>query len=124
MSYTRRTCDECGYRDIQPNMIIHTKMVPTGKSQSGTSTMTWIGALGGHKPSVRAIQRQVFNTSKRNYFREKKVWLCKICSEKQNNAENFSENAKEEKSKKLNHLLHFILSIFTGIGLIIYLFLA
>lgn len=80
MSYTRRTCVDCGYRDIQPNMIRVEREVKTGKSQGSTSIMTWIGALFGHRPSQRAIGRHIFNSAKRNYYRVRKVWLCPDCA--------------------------------------------
>lgn len=44
----------------------------TGSSKSGV-----IGAVLGHKASERAIGRTIFNSSKRNYKRRKKVWVCK-----------------------------------------------
>jgi hypothetical protein len=74
--YTRRTCHYCGMRDIQPNMQQKTITVKSGSSKSGVGVSTLAGAFLGHKASSRAIGRTVFNSSKRNYTRDKQIWAC------------------------------------------------
>jgi hypothetical protein len=53
--------------------------VKTGNSKSGISGATVVGAVLGHKASGRAIGRTIFNSSKRNYTRNKTVWECGGC---------------------------------------------
>jgi hypothetical protein len=74
--YTRRTCHYCGMRDIQPNMQQKNISVKSGSSKSGIGFGTLAGAFLGHKASSRAIGRAVFNSSKRNYTRNKLIWAC------------------------------------------------
>ena len=75
--YTKRTCHKCGKRDIQPHMKQIEIEYTSGSSKSGVSGATVVGAVLGHKASERAIGRTIFNSSKRNYKRRKKVWVCK-----------------------------------------------
>lgn len=74
--YARRTCHYCGIKDIQPNMQQKTIKVKSGSSKSGIGVGTLAGAFLGHKASTRAIGRTVFNSSKRNYTRDKQIWAC------------------------------------------------
>ena len=79
MPYTKRTCHECGRRDIQPNMIRATREIKVGRSRTGATIWTWVSAALGHKPSQRALKRFLFNSSQRTYFREKQIWICYKC---------------------------------------------
>ena len=90
MTYTRRTCSKCGYRDIQPNMRKRTVTYESGSSESGVSKRTWLGVFFGDNASARAVKRNWFNSSKRKYYRNRNVWMCKKCAGKED------ESAKQQ----------------------------
>lgn len=76
MSYSRRTCHKCGYKDIQPNMKQIEVEYQSGTSQKAISTGAVVGHLLGDKRSSRQIGDAIFGTSKRKYKRNRKVWVC------------------------------------------------
>jgi hypothetical protein len=80
MSYVKRTCSQCGYRDIQPNMRQIEIEYESGASRSSASKATYVGWLLGDKASGRAVMRSWFNSGKRKYTRKRKVWVCGKCS--------------------------------------------
>ena len=53
MSYTKRTCSRCGYRDIQPNMKQVTESYTSGHSQRQISKRSIIGAFLGDPRAKR-----------------------------------------------------------------------
>lgn len=76
MSYTKRTCTVCGFRDIQPNMTQKTVKAKSGQSKAGAGMNTWAGYLIGDKASVKAVNKTIWGTNTRNYTRNKQVWVC------------------------------------------------
>lgn len=82
MSYAKKTCNICGYRDEQPNMYRVEKDVYTGSGNTGLSGRTWLGAAIGYKKSQRQIGRYFLAPSKRNYTRRREVWMCGDCAGK------------------------------------------
>ena len=101
MAYTRRTCHECGFRDIQPNMQQKTVQVTAGKSKSSVSLATFVGAAFGHKKSGRAIGNSILNSDQRTYTRTKTIYLCDNCSgvAAARNARLAKERAQQEKTE-------------------------
>ncbi len=79
--YTNRTCYECGIKKPQPEMIRRTISIATGSSNTGVSALTLAGAALGEKSAQRTVKRRVLGTGKREYARNKEVWLCEECSE-------------------------------------------
>lgn len=81
MAYTKRTCHKCGFRDIQPNMKQETVQVKVGSSTTGMNKRTVAGAfLMGDKKSGNQIRKYLFAPNKRDYTRNRQVWMCKNCS--------------------------------------------
>jgi hypothetical protein len=78
--YALRTCERCGIRKPQPEMLRKEIYSETGKSLPGVSGFTWFGLLLGDRKSVHSINRWIFNTSQRNYKRKKQVWICDDCA--------------------------------------------
>jgi hypothetical protein len=105
MAYTRRTCGKCGFRDIQPNMRQRTITYESGSSVSGASKRTWLGVALGDKASANAIKRSWFNSSKRKYFRNKKVWVCKKCADKM--------DASAKRQKRSDRFWHAVIVVLT-----------
>jgi len=78
--YTKRTCVNCGLRDIQPNMRQKEIYAESGRSKKGVSGSTVTGWLVfGNKKSARSVVDTVFNNNQRTYYRKRKVWLCGNC---------------------------------------------
>lgn len=103
MAYTRRTCSKCGYRDIQPNMRKRTVTYQSGSSESGVSKRTWLGVFFGDNASARAVKRNWFNSSKRKYYRNRNVWMCKKCAG--------NEDASAKRQKWDDRLRFFVVTI-------------
>ena len=103
MAYTRRTCSKCGYRDIQPNMRKRTLTYESGSSESGVSKRTWLGVFLGDKSSGRAVKRNWFNSSKRKYYRNRNVWMCKKCAGK--------EDASAKRQKRIDRWTGFVIVV-------------
>jgi hypothetical protein len=85
MSYTKRTCHSCGYRDIQPNMVQREIQYKSGSSKRGIGGREVLGTLIGNEKSEKAIQNWMSTSSKRNYTRTRKVWMCPSCAKASNN---------------------------------------
>lgn len=78
MSYTKRTCHKCGYRDIQPNMKSKVIEVETGSSKDDGSWATYFAAtFANDKAAQRKMNRTTWANNKRKYTRKKTVWECK-----------------------------------------------
>lgn len=80
MSYTKRTCYACGYRDIQPNMRQVDVKVKSGSSKKGLTAREVTFGILGSEESNKAINKWMFSPNKRNYYRNKKVWVCSDCA--------------------------------------------
>jgi hypothetical protein len=80
MKYTNRTCNQCGVRNPQPEMIKKIVYTETGRSRKGVSAATGLGLFVGHKGSANAVKTWFFNSGQRTYQRKKQVWMCKPCS--------------------------------------------
>lgn len=77
--YTKRTCVNCGLRDIQPNMYQKEIYAESGRSKKGVTGSTVVGHLLGNEKSSRSIVDWLFNNNQRTYYRKRKVWLCGNC---------------------------------------------
>ena len=77
MSYAKRTCVKCGYRDIQPNMKQITETYTSGHSQKAISGRSIAGAFLGDTRAKRQNADWLTGTTKRKYTRNRKVWVCK-----------------------------------------------
>lgn len=80
MAYSKRTCNQCGYRDIQPKMVQREISYNSGSSKRSFGVTTVLGAALGDKKSTRSIVDSIFNTQGRKYTRKRKIWLCRGCS--------------------------------------------
>ena len=79
IKYTNRTCDKCGARKQQPDMIRKEVYVETGKSKATVSNDTYWAMAFGDKGAARAVKRALTNSNERTYTRKKTVWSCKNC---------------------------------------------
>lgn len=79
MSYTKRTCSKCGYRDIQPNMKQVTESYTSGQSQRQISKRSIIGAFLGEPRAQRQNADWLFGSTRRKYTRNRTVWVCRTC---------------------------------------------
>jgi len=80
MSYTKRTCHDCGYKDIQPNMYRVEVTKRTGTSTTGFAKRSLFGALLGDQRSGRQVGKALFAPNKRVYHRTREVWKCGVCA--------------------------------------------
>jgi len=78
--YAKKTCNQCGLRDIQPNMTRARKKVKTGSSRSKLSTGTYIGVLLENKTAAKRFHNNLWANNKREYTRYREVWMCKDCA--------------------------------------------
>jgi len=77
MSYTKRTCARCGFRDIQPNMKQVTESYTSGYSQKAISGRSIVGAFLGDPRAQRQNAGWLVGSTKRKYTRNRQVWVCK-----------------------------------------------
>jgi hypothetical protein len=80
MSYAKKSCNICGFRDIQPNMYRTEKSRVTGSSKTKITTGNLVGLALGQKNSKRKISNTLFANNKRQYTRKSVVWMCYECS--------------------------------------------
>ena len=80
MSYAKKTCNTCGFRDIQPNMYRTEKSRVTGSSKTKITSGNLVGFALGQKNSKRKISNTLFANNKRQYTRKSVVWMCYECS--------------------------------------------
>lgn len=80
MSYTKRTCIDCGYRDIQPNMVRENRRVHTGRSTTGLQKRTIAAWLFGDKRATNQVTKFLFSPNTREYYRNRTVWVCQSCA--------------------------------------------
>jgi hypothetical protein len=78
--YAKKTCNQCGLRDIQPNMVRATKKVKTGSSRSKLSAGTYVGLLIENKTAQKRFRNNLWANNKRQYTRYREVWMCKDCA--------------------------------------------
>ena len=79
IKYTNRTCDKCGARKPQPDMIRKEVYVETGKSKATVTNDTYWWMAFGDKAASRAVKRALANSGERTYTRKKTVWSCRNC---------------------------------------------
>jgi hypothetical protein len=89
MSYTKRTCAQCGIRKPQPEMFRKETYVETGNSRQGVSGRTFLGAMLDDSKSKKAVDSWLLNSNQRTYSRKKIVWLCGTCNGAANAGEIF-----------------------------------
>ena len=76
MAYSKRTCEKCGYRSIQPNMKQIEIEYNSGSSHAGMSKRALGFALLGEKKANNQLGNWMSGNTKRNYMRKRKVWVC------------------------------------------------
>lgn len=77
MSYSKRTCYKCGYKDIQPNMSQIEIEYNSGSSQAGLSGRALISStIFGSDKAANQVKNWFTGNTKRQYKRKKIVWQC------------------------------------------------
>jgi len=76
MAYSKRTCNKCGFRNLQPNMRQEKIEYVSGTSQAGLSTRAVLGGLLGSEKSAKQVTNWASGNSKRQYKRTRLVWVC------------------------------------------------
>lgn len=77
MSYTKRRCNKCGFTDIQPNMKQIEVEYEVGSSSAAISKRSIFTALlFENKSAQRQNTNWLTGSSKRNYKRKRRVWVC------------------------------------------------
>jgi hypothetical protein len=101
MSYSKRTCNQCGYKDIQPNMKQVEIDYISGSSQAELSGRALLSAtLFGSKKGSNQVNNWLTGNTKRQYKRKRLVWVCNDnCGRK--NEVNISVKRKIIASQKL-----------------------
>lgn len=95
MAYSNRTCVECGYKSIQPNMKQVEIEYESGSSSAGLSGRAIGFALLGEKKSNNQVGNWMTGNSKRKYMRKRKVWVCNTVgcgSNAQHNKQGFGKS--------------------------------
>ena len=107
MSYTKRTCHKCGYRDIQPNMKQIEIEYVSGSSQaelSGRAVAT--AAIFGSKKGGNQVANWLTGNTKRQYKRKKLVWVCySNCGKKHNTSQTPPKKASPRLTKEEKELI-------------------
>lgn len=80
MAYAVRTCNCCGIRLPQPQMIQQNIEVATGHSKKGLTAVEIGFAIFGNKNAMRSVGRTFTSPNKRKYFRNRAVWMCYSCA--------------------------------------------
>lgn len=80
VEYGKKTCYNCGRRDIQPNMRRVQITKDVGSSRSTMDGTTILGAILGVKSAGRAFSRSFWHAGSRSYTRKATVWCCKSCA--------------------------------------------
>ena len=80
MSYATKSCNICGWKDIQPNMYRTEKSRVSGSSKTKITSGNLVGFALGQKNSKRKISNTLFANNKRQYTRKSVVWMCYECS--------------------------------------------
>ena len=75
-TYANRTCTQCGWKSIQPNMKQVSVEYKSGSSEAGLSKRAIAGSLLGGKNASKQVNNWISGNSKRQYKRTKKVWVC------------------------------------------------
>ena len=78
--YTKKTCNICGLRDIQPNMVRASKNVKVGSSKQAVTAGTWFWAAAGSKSAENRVKKVFTANNKRSYTRKREVWMCGDCA--------------------------------------------
>lgn len=107
MSYAKKTCNICGIRKEQPDMVRSSKQVKSGSSNTGLTKRSIIGATFGNKKSQSAVGKWMLSPNKRNYTKTREVWMCHDCA---------GVNSKKSEADEFSTFsLLVILSVFLGI---------
>ena len=70
MSYATKSCNICGWKDIQPNMYRTEKSRVSGSSKTKITSGNLVGFALGQKNSKRKISNTLFANNKREYTRK------------------------------------------------------
>ena len=124
MSYTKRTCVHCGFRDIQPNMRQASIQYNSGTSEKKISKGSLVGAFLGDKRSAYQVQDSMFGVSKRQYKRNKEVWICRNCNDNGSRRSNSKIARSWRLFKSLVRLTWIILTRGAIIAAVAFFFLA
>lgn len=83
MAYAKKTCNICGYIDIQPHMVRKAKRVQIATSIKGLTGRDIAGMFLGSKESVKSVRNWLYSPNKRIYSRKRMVWMCEECADSQ-----------------------------------------
>lgn len=100
MAYANRTCVQCGYKSVQPNMKQIEIEYESGSSTAGMSKRAVGFALLGDKKANNQFGNWMSGNSKRKYMRKRKIWVC--------NYVGCGDNAPRNKSSFGKNVLKFI----------------
>lgn len=92
--YARRTCNKCGIKDIQPNMVQVEIEYNSGSSTTGVAGRTWVAAAAGDKRAQKKTQQFMTHPNKRVYKRRRKVWMCPECAKSHTAPAEFANQVK------------------------------
>lgn len=114
MTYAKRTCTKCGFRDIQPNMKQIEVEYESGSSQAGLSTRAVVGTIFGSEGSAKQVNNWISGNTKRQYKRKRNIWVCsngcKKVSEKKHtiigdgDGDSFDYSDNGRLSHQINHI--------------------
>ena len=104
MSYSKKTCNICGWRDIQPRMYRAQKSVKAYTSRDGIGAGTLIGALVDNKASKRRLNKVVFANNKRTHTAHRTVWMCGDCAWDHGESVSRENLSREENIKKWDEI--------------------
>ncbi len=99
MAYAKKTCNLCGWRDIQPRMVKKHKTVQVAQGKRGLSKREVAFALMGSKTAQRSVTRWATAPNKRVYSTKRLVWMCEDCSGSKSDYTIKLENEAREKAR-------------------------
>lgn len=80
MNYAVRTCNICGIRKPQPEMVRAKKRVEVAQSKRALSGREVAGFVLGSKKSTKSVHNWMLAPNKRSYTSTREVWMCKSCA--------------------------------------------
>ena len=102
--FAKKTCNFCGIRDIQPNMLRIQKTYQTTIKNAATKRDV-IGSLLGSKISQKSLGKSLMSGGGRVATRQGEVWSCYGCQDLETPADKKARETRlEDATEKLNAL--------------------
>ena len=102
--FAKKTCNFCGIRDIQPNMLRIQKTYQTTIKNAATKRDV-IGSLLGSKISQKSLGKSLMSGGGRVATRQGEVWSCYGCQDLETPADKKARETRlEDATQKLNAL--------------------